>query len=156
MTSNTRITTVRGLDKDLYSRMVTIARSLGRTTGELVNEAMKLYLAIVEGSETALKRSVEVLNSVSQAFREGLKEAELLWIKNINEVELSKQDIERYDKKIVIYNVKKVIVGDDIDENTFNKYIYKIISCEEIIIPRHISKITVYSKCQFVGRIEYS
>lgn len=156
MTSNTRITTVRGLDKDLYSRMVTIARSLGRTTGELVNEAMKLYLAIVEGSEAALKRSVEVLNSVSQAFREGLKEAELLWIKNINEVELSKQDIEKYDKKIVIYNVKKVIIGDDIDEDMFNKYIYKMISCEEIIIPRHISKITVYSKCQFVDKIEYS
>ena len=79
-----------------------------------------------------------------------------MWIKNINEVELSKQDIERYDKKIIIYNVKKVIIGDDIDENTFNKYIYKIISCGEIIIPRHISKITVYSKCQFVDRIEYS
>ena len=155
MTSSTRVTSVRGLDRDLYMRMVSIAKSLGKTTGELINEAIRLYLALIEGPGITIRKAVGILSSLSQAFKEGLKETELIWIKNIDEIELTRQEIERLGKKVLISNVKKVIFSEDVDEEVFDRFIYRIIACGEVIVPRQISRIIVYSKCQFVDKISY-
>lgn len=152
------VVSIRGLDRDLYSRVVALAKELGKTTGELMNEAMRLYLLLSGHSSTIMKNTSKTISGISgitKAFMEGLKSKEVVTIKGLQEVRLSKEDLEKYGKKVMISTVAKVIFEPDIDAETFDKYIDSIISCTEVQVPDKIPKVLVYSKCKLVSRVVF-
>lgn len=149
------VISIRGLDRDLYSRVVALAKELGKTTGELMNEAMRLYLLLTEHSNTIMKNTSKTISGITKAFMEGLKSKEVVTIKGLQEVRLSKEDLEKCGKKVMISTVAKVIFEPDIDAETFDKYIDSIISCTEVQVPDKIPKVLVYSKCKLVSRVVF-
>jgi len=88
--------TIRGIDRRLYEEMVARARKLGKTVGELINEAMELFLAFREG-----------VKEVHEAVLEGLEEARLAVISDVEELSLSAKDLGEVKGKLLIRNIGK-------------------------------------------------
>jgi len=147
-----KVTSIRGIDQTLYSRIVALAREMGKTVGEIMNEAMKFYLAMCELPSEVGKS----LNETAKAFMEGLKEGTTIPIADLEEVHISKSDLEKLKRKVRIHFVNRVVFGNDIDEETFDKYISCISHCNEVVVPTSLPRLLVYSKCKRVSKIVFS
>jgi hypothetical protein len=130
---------IRGIDREVYSRVVEVARSMGKTIGEVTNEAYKLFIATVEG-----------MRGISRAFMEGVKGVEV--IGNIDELEVTGEDLAKLNRKVVFKEVKKLLLKN-IDEDTFDKYVEKIVSVNELIVPKELSKLRILAKCSWIGKL---
>ena len=135
--------TIRGIDRRLYEEMVARARKLGKTVGELINEAMELFLAFREG-----------VKEVHEAVLEGLEEARLAVISDVEELSLSAKDLGEVKGKLLIRNIGKLIFEDDVTQELFDEKVRRIIRVNEVIIPKSLSKIKVLSKCLYVKTLK--
>lgn len=140
--------TIRGIDKDLYNRLSVLARETGKTIGELINESMRLMLSFTDN----LGRK---LTSFSEAFREGLREArdKYLEIGLLDELVVTRRDLEEVDKPVVFKNIKRLIISDDVPYELFEEKISEIIMCKEVIVPENYPKLKVARKIRFGGKI---
>lgn len=149
-----KVYSIRGLDEEVYREFTATARQLGKTIGEALSEAMKLYMIVAKGLGEGLQEAMNKLKRAADELRTGMKEALPLIIDGIEELEIGKGDIEAVGKRIVIRNVNRVLIKDDVDPETFSKYIVEISNVEELIAPRTIPKLLLLSKCRRVRRIE--
>ena len=146
-----KITTIRGIDRELYTKITALAKEMGKTVGDMINEAMKLYLLFTETSAEITKS----LSRTRKAFVEGFRERTSLIIRDLDQIQLSKSDLERYKRKISLIKIKRVIFDKDVDEDTFEKYIDLIAYCEEVLVPKSIPRLLVYSRCRQVSKITF-
>ena len=148
--SEKKVVSIRGIDEDLYRRATVIARETGKTIGEIINESLRLLISIADFSS----KSISVLLS---ELREGLLESGLMSIiiKNLDEVSLSEKDLRESDRPIILTNIGKVFIEDNISFELFDNKIQAIISCGELNVPKNYPKIKVLSKCRYVKKINY-
>lgn len=148
---------VRGVDEDLYRRVSALAKETGRTIGELVNESMKLLLS---AANTALEKGKELTGTtvvLARTFGEGLKEGfkDALVISDVEELNLSKKDLEEVPKPVVLKNVKKLIIEDDVPYELFKSKVLSITFCDEVVIPSNYPKLEVLSICRMVKKLTF-
>ncbi len=150
---------VRGVDEDLYRRVSALAKETGRTIGELINESMKLLLSV---ASTALEKSKELTGTTvvlarrfSEGLKEGFKEAEALVISDVEELNLTRKDLEEVSKPIILKNIKKLSIDDDVPYELFKNKVLSITFCDEVSVPSSYPKLEVLSICRMVKKLTF-
>ncbi len=151
---NKKVFTIRGLDPELYERFARTARDLGTSVGELMNEAMRVLLSlIVVGKEfgkagtTLLRAPVEAAKNVISK----VKDFEV--ISNIGELTVSKNDLEALEKPVLFVNIRRLIFEDDVSWELIDAKIKGVKLVDEVILPKHIPKLSFAKKCSMVKKI---
>jgi len=82
------------------------------------------------------------------------RNAEVVRIGDLEELELSKEDLETFGKRIVLENIEDLKLGPDIDIDTANRYIEIIQNVEQIEVPRAIYMLilTKQRNCQTIAK----
>ena len=133
---------IRGINRKLYEEMSILAKELGKTVGELLNEAMETFLALREG-----------IREVKGAIREGLETSRSIVISNIDDLTLSASDLKDVKGTLIIRNIKRLKFEPDISQDLFDEKIRRIIRVDKLIIPKSLSKVKVLAKCLFVSSV---
>ena len=152
--NNRKTITIRGVDSDLYSRIVNLSRQSGKTVGEIMNQAMSTFLGLAGKAGEKIDDAAFKAKETGKAFIEGFNEARkiVVIISDIEELEANKNEITSLGKPVLFRNIKKLVL-EDIDEPTLDRYIDSIVSVDELVIPRSLNKFKVLQKCKFVKRI---
>ncbi|HDD26194.1 MAG TPA: hypothetical protein ENF75_03800 [Acidilobales archaeon] len=156
MKEGKKTVTIRGLDSNLYKRLLVMAEETGRTVGELMNEAMKLLLSIGSTAVSTGKRVTSGAIEVGKSFAEGVKEGyeNALVISDINELVVSKRDLESVEEHISFRNIGTLVFDDDVPYELFEKKVASIAMCDKVIIPSNFPKLKVLTKCKLVKSVE--
>lgn len=134
---------IRGIDRRLYEEMSVLAKQAGRTIGELLNEAMELFISFREG-----------VREVSNKFIEGLEKSKSTVISNINTLTINANDLKEAEGMIIFKDIDRLEFDNDVSQELFNDKVRRIIKVNKLIIPKNLSKIKVLTKCLFVSSIE--
>ena len=142
-----RVTSIRGIDRDLYERACVLARETGRTVGEIVNEALKMLLAAAEVSSKGVL-------GVAREFIEGVREsgAPATVVGGVDELTVTAQDLEEVDA-VVFRGIKRLAFSPDVPYELFDKKVKGIVLCDEVTIPEGYPKLKVLNKCRMVKRL---
>ncbi|QIW25221.1 hypothetical protein EWF20_14425 [Sulfolobus sp. S-194] len=151
---NKKTITIRGVNRDLYERMVNIARNSGKTVGEVMNQAMMTFLGLAGKVGEKIDDATQKAINVGKAFVEGYNEAgkNIFIVSDLEELRITKNEIIGLGKPISFRNIKRLIL-DDIDQQTIEQYIDSIITVDEVVVPSSINKLLLLQKCRFVKRI---
>jgi len=150
----TRIYTIRGLDPELYERFSKIAKEIGTNIGALMNEAMKNVIALVEVGKDLSKTGLVIATAPIKAAKEAAKEIkDFEVISGVNELEVSKDDLEALDKPVVFTNMNKLVFTDDVTWEVIDRKVKAIKLVDEVVIPKHIPKLLLVKRCSMVKRI---
>lgn len=144
MSEERKTITIRGVDKSLYERISDIARQMGITIGEVINDALRKYLTFLENIQSRIEKELDEL----------IQKGEAILIKDIKSLTISRKDLEHLDKKVIFRDINDLTFSDDVDDKLFNEKVLKIIRVSTISIPKTMSTILVSSKCERVGKIE--
>lgn len=132
---------VKGVKKDLYEKIKKVARDSGKTIGEITNEAYRLFVSTTSN-----------IIETGEQFIQGLKESQVLEISNIDNLEISGQEIKNYGKKISFRNIG-ILKIKDISEKDFEDYIVSIINIKKLEIPKELNKLKILERSKFIGEI---
>ncbi len=136
-----RSVSIKGVKKDVYNRMIQLARDSGRTLGELTNDAYRTFIGTLDGAK-----------NVSQSFVEGTKASKITSIENIRNLSLSKNDLEEIGHRIDIRNIDDLDFGD-VDDETFDRYIHHITGVKNLTISSKLKKSKILLRARFVDNI---
>ncbi len=144
-TEERRIITIRGISMPVYERALRLARELGITIGELVNEALKRYITTLEAIHRAIESHLENL----------AKTGDVVIVSNIDYLKVQRKDLEAVPRKIVFKDIKELEFDEDITEDLFNEKVYEIVRVDKVIVPKTLSTLLVASKCKIVHKITH-
>jgi hypothetical protein len=147
--------TIRGVNPELYNSVAELSRKLGISIGEAINEAMRLLLDVRGGLVGSIQPLVEGVKEAGKSISEGISNLTPIPISGIEEIELSKEDFEKFGRRVLISDVRKVVFSQDVDEATLEKYVAVIRDCDEVSFPKSISKLLALSKCRDVDRVTF-
>ncbi len=157
-----KITTIRGLDPEIYEKFVETAKTLGLTVGELMNVAMKNTIALIEISrekseEIGRKAGKTVSKLIStpinllRGFVEEVKDFDI--ISGIEELEISRNDLLSIEKPVIFLNIKELVIKEDVDKGLFEQKVRGIKFVDVVKVHKRLPKLFVAKKCSFVKRI---
>ncbi len=147
--------TIRGVNPELYNSVAELSRRLGISIGEAINEAMRLLLDVRSGLAGSIQPLIEGVKEAGKSVSEGISNLTPIPISGVEEIELSKEDFEKFGKRVLISDVGKVVFSQDVDEGTLEKYVAVIRDCEEVSFPKSVSKLLALSKCRNVGKVTF-
>lgn len=133
--------TIRGIDDAIYREFSAEARRREVSIGKLTSEAMREFLSRLR-QENSLWEPLERL------------ERSYLIVAGVNDLVVSKRDLDQAGKPVVFMNIKKLTFKDDVDKDTFERSVYRILECKEVSFPPiQISKLNIYSKCHHCNQV---
>ncbi|AAK42034.1 hypothetical protein SULI_13530 [Saccharolobus solfataricus] len=148
--NNKKTITIRGVDEKIYRKLTEIARSSGKTIGEVTNQAFKTFLDISDAAKRTASGVVESGKTFIEGFKEGM--GNLIIISDIDELSVNKEEIMQTSKPIAFKGIKKLsLVG--ISDDDIEKYIQEISDVDELIIPSSVNKLKLLQKCRRVKRV---
>jgi hypothetical protein len=103
------VTAIRGLETDLYNKMLAKAKETGKNVSELMNEAMKAYLNQVQETST-------------------------IFGENQHNIIISKKDLVELGK-VMFGGVTNLRFSKDIDKETFENNVVSIENCINVQVP---------------------
>jgi hypothetical protein len=106
------VTAIRGLETDLYNKMLAKAKETGKNVSELMNEAMKAYLNQVQETSIIFGESMQNVEVTKKLL-----------------TELGKVSF----KRVINLNFAK-----DIDKETFVNNVQSIENCLNVEVPEHL------------------
>jgi hypothetical protein len=155
--------TIRGIEDSLYRQISSIAAREKKTIGTIINEALTSYLhnvsffAIEKEYFRILDKIAELdmlaisggpgANMLIEEYKDHVRklknkmqrleslEEDTPKISMINKVMLGKSDLQQLDK-IIIENCEKVILGKDVDQETFKNTVIRIAHVQTLEIPK--------------------
>lgn len=136
-----RSVSIKGVKKDVYQRMMHLARDSGKTLGEITNDAYRTFISTVDGAR-----------NVSHSFIEGAKGTRITSIENIRTLTLDKKDLEEIGHQVDIRNIDDLTL-ENIDNETFDQYVKTITGVKNLTIPAKLSKSRILLKARFVDNI---
>lgn len=158
-----KIIAIRGIDERLYKEAARISREIGWTIGELINQSLKLFLATFPALTQKVAESTEQLVvKPTKEFIEAAKEAvkrpllDYYLISDLEEVVLSKKDLEELDKPLVIASVQKVIVDRDVDFDLFDSKVLYLQFVDEVVVPSNYPNVRLYTKLKHVKKVSFT
>ncbi len=139
--------TIRGLDSELYRRASEIAKRMGVSVGEVFNEALRTFIAIVDGVTSAFE-------PIAQGIGGGISRVisrETVPIAGLDELEVNDRDFEELGKKVIFSDIGRLTLN--VSKENFERYVVLIKECEEVVIPQTIPKLLVLSRARGVKRL---
>ena len=129
---------VKGVNTDLYKKVMQKALETGKTIGEITNDAYKTLLSTMEfalqKSSSVLKRDFEVVS-------------------NFSELTISDADLKELGKPIAFSNVDKLDLSAVSSEN-FDKYIKSLLHIKKLIISPELRKSLILTRAKYIDRID--
>ncbi len=145
--------TIRGLRSDLYRKAAEIAKRSGRTIGEIINESLSLFIELtgelISGAEPMISRTALAAKRIGESVSSAIPSM----ISDLQELSVSKEDLEGYGRSLIFSNIGRLTLEEGIDEETFKKYVILIRDCQELRIPKGLSKLLVLSRCRGVQNL---
>ncbi|WP_338598613.1 hypothetical protein V6M85_08040 [Sulfolobus tengchongensis] len=142
--------TIRGVDEKIYRKLTEIARTSGKTVGEVANQAFRTFLDVTETAKRTASGVIESGKTFIEGFKEGI--GNILVISDIDELSINREELMEAGKPIVFRNIKRLnlvgLTNEDID-----KYIQEISGVDELIVSPNVNKIKLSQKCRMVKRI---
>ena len=134
---------IRGVNADVYEKFVSKTKVLNMNVGSAISKLMKEVINSVEdGFPHISAKSLRPLNRKP------------LSIIGHEELTITKQDLVEAKNQINLINIKKLSFAPDVDRETFQHYVFKIISCQNIRIPNMLPKLVLLAKLQTCKNIE--
>jgi len=127
---------IRGVDKNLYNKLSAIAREVDKTIGDLVNEAIDLFVKVTDG----------VTETVSKVIHEPYV------IKNLDRLVITGKELRELDRPVMFLNIKELVL-EDLDDISLD-VIVKIMKVDKVVVKGSVNKIKFYSKLDRVAKIE--
>jgi len=143
--------TIRGVDRELYAKALALAKELGKSAGEMINEALRLLLTQTMAAATALTKAAHA----GRELIEGVKEvagAEHV-VSGVGELVVKKADLEAIDKPVVFKGIRRLVFEDDVDYSLFEGKVRSIVMCDEVLVPKAYPKLKVAEKCRMIGKL---
>jgi len=157
-----KVYTIRGLDPELYERFSRTAKELGVTVGDLMNMAMSNLLVTLEASKDVGQRVSSVLSRILDKIKEAQAAAmrtvvgavaDFDLISDIDELTVTKADLQAAERPIVFSNIKRLVFAPDVDWETLNSKVRSIKVVNELVVPKGVPVLQLARKCQLVKRI---
>ncbi|MCE4613977.1 MAG: hypothetical protein F7B60_00375 [Desulfurococcales archaeon] len=149
-----KIYTIRGIDPETYEAFSKLARDLNTSIGRLISEAMRLTITLGgTGTKIGLKKLGELSSIITKGGKTETYDENIEVITGIKELEVSKTDLEKTEKPIVLLNMRKLTFSNDVTWDLLDQKIKEIKLVDEIVIPSHIPKLKLAKKCIMVERI---
>jgi len=120
--------TIRGIDDDVYAKFTAEAKKRDLSIGELTTIVMR---ALVEDVGTTNYR-----------------------ISNLTSLVITRKDLESLKGQVMLYRIKKLEIGDDVDWDLFDRTVLSIKSSTLVLIPPSITRFQVLTKCNMVGEVK--
>jgi len=139
--ANDETISVKGVKKDLYEKIKEAARESGKTIGEITNEAYRLFVSTTSG-----------VIETGEQFVQGIKESQSMVISNIENIDITGQEIKSYGKKISFRNIGTLKIKE-ISEKDFEDYITSITNVKRLEIPKELNRLKVLERSKFIGEI---
>jgi len=139
---NKDIISIRGVNKDLYQKLSAYAKEAGMNIGEVINNAMAAFLATIEGIRTTSRELIE-----------GIQKGMNIYIGDIDELKVEARDLEEVENLVILRNIKKLEISEDIDQELFNRKIKRIVNVDELVIHGKLSKFQVLAKSFRIKRL---
>lgn len=127
---------IRGVDKNLYNKLSAIAREVDKTIGDLVNEAIELFVKVTDG----------VTETVSKIIHESYV------IKNLDRLVITGKELNELDRPVMLLNIRELVLKD-LDDTSLDA-IAKIMRVDKLVVKGHVNKVKLYSKLDRVSHIE--
>ncbi|MEM0195707.1 MAG: hypothetical protein QW364_03310 [Thermoplasmatales archaeon] len=134
---------IKGIQKNLYERMKSLARETGRTVGEVTNDAYKIALSAA--SQT---------RKVGEEFFQGLSEKRVMMVRDLKKLDISGEELREYKKKVAFRNIEE-LTFKNLGKEDFDQYIDSITNVKILSLPKEIPKFDVLEKCTFVDEIKF-
>ena len=194
---------IRGLETELYNKILAKAKETGKNVSDLMNDAMRSYLNQVQGTSTVFGENMDNITVTKKdlselgkvAFKEvtnlkftkdidketftnnvlsiedcdnvqvpeplyldAMKKAKgchnvlrysieeqtqaqdqnIIRIGGIDNLEISKSDLESIDQKVIFENIDELKLSPDVDANAINQYIEAIRNVDELSVPKNV------------------
>lgn len=144
MSSNTesserKTVTIRGLSVDIYNRISRLAREMGVTVGEIVNEALRRYITTLE--------------NVSRTIDNLVRSGDVVVISGISSLMVTKADLESLDKPVVFRDMDELVFADDVTNDLIKNKVAKIVNVNTVYVPKTVSTLLIASKSELVRKI---
>jgi predicted DNA-binding protein len=144
MSSNTesserKTVTIRGLSVDIYERISRLAREMGVTVGEIVNEALRRYITTLE--------------NVSRAIDNLVRSGDVVVISGVSSLTVTKADLESLDKPVVFRDMDELVFADDVTNDLIKNKVAKIVNVNTVYVPKTVSTLLIASKSELVRKI---
>ena len=136
--------TIRGIDSEIYDEFSSSIKSLKMNIGEAITQMM----------QDVLKDFDDTFPNLSAKGSLGKLKKDRLSISALEQIRISRRDLEEAGAEIRFTHVGKLIFEPDVDLATFNKYVRGITHCEYVRIPAFLPKLILLSKTQYCGRVE--
>jgi hypothetical protein len=157
-----KVYTIRGLDPELYERFSRTAKELGVTVGDLMNMAMSNLLVTLEASKDVGQRVSSALSRILDKIKEAQAAAmktvvgavaDFDLISDIDELTVTKADLQAAERPIVFSNIKRLVFAPDVDWETLNSKVRSIKVVNELVVPKGVPVLQLARKCQLVRKI---
>ncbi len=145
--------TIRGVDSILYNRAAEIARRTGKTMGEIINESLRLFIDVTEGIKEGMQPLTEGFREAGRRLDFAISSVSPTIISDLSELEVNKADLEQFGRRVIFQNIDKLVFSEDVDPETFEKYVALIRNCDVVKPPRGVSKLLMLSRCRGIGKL---
>ncbi|MEM3726134.1 MAG: hypothetical protein QXK98_04640 [Candidatus Bathyarchaeia archaeon] len=132
------VTAVRGLDKELYQRIYTLAKQSGKRVSDLINEALKNYLHSQDDPVNPNQQNPVIENAGALTLTKSV-------ILNLH------QELQ---KEFIIRNDGKLLIDQDVTKETL-QHIKSIVNTSSGVVkaPKHIYHLIIL-KSKNYGSLE--
>ncbi|GGI67376.1 hypothetical protein GCM10007112_00460 [Vulcanisaeta souniana JCM 11219] len=131
--------TIRGLSTDIYDRVSRLAKETGATVGEVVNDALKRYIATLE--------------NISRTIDNMIRSGDVVMISGVSSLTVTKVDLESLDKPVVFKDMDELIFTDDVTNELIKSKVAKIVNVNTVYVPKSVSTLLIASKSELVKKI---
>lgn len=140
---NLKSISIRGVNAGVYEQFVTKTKVLNMNIGDAISKLMK---DVVNSFEDGFPHiSAKSLGSITKIP---------LSIIGHEDLTITKQDLVDAKNQISLINITRLSFAPDVDKETFQQYISKIIGCTNIKVPNVLPKLVLLSKLQACKNIE--
>ena len=137
--SEKKTVTIRGLSIDIYDRISRLARETGTTIGEIVNEALRRYIATLE--------------NISRTIDNMIKAGDVVVVSGVSSLTVTRADLEALDKPVIFKDMDELIFADDVNNDIIKNKVAKIVNVNTVYVPKSVSTLLIASKSEFVKKI---
>ncbi|KAF5069863.1 hypothetical protein DSECCO2_228610 [anaerobic digester metagenome] len=118
--------TIRGIDDQTYLKFSARATLEGVAVGELTTRAMNEYLEKDQG----------------KIYRIG----------NLEDISINRKDLESLDGVVILQNIERLTLEDDLDWPLVNERIRSIENVETLVLSKGVSKFQILTKARNVEK----
>lgn len=133
---------IKGVQKEIYSRVLKLTRDTGKTLGEVTNEAYRSFLSGVDGAKL-----------LSKNFLEGVSSSQVKYVENIKSLTLEKSDLEHFTGKVAFRHMDLLILKDLTTEDV-ESHISSITNVKVVKIPDTVSKASILLRGSYIDEIQ--